>query len=263
MSWWGKFIGIVILLSCLSGCFGGESPAGSDGEMGEDGTDPLTPTPPVPVFGDFVLKPAAFAGSNQGQENFMKSMQTGGAQDPILTNSVFLAGGGIQVNETRNTLHDISFTSEEEELGNDETEIEFSGSNVLVLIRNGQIVSEAFPKFPFSQIDFGNYKKFKIRAKKLESELIPTELLQDPLVSLFLVDQSFLVEGSFLESPGNDLDGDGEISFIPFQVISDKIFKIEITSPNSFSVTEDIHLVIEDAFCDLLADDLRRHGNVV
>jgi hypothetical protein len=87
---------------------------------------------------------------------------------------------------------------------------------------------------------------------------MPEDLLEDPLVSSLLLDQSFLVTGRFMESAENDIDGNGEVNFINFQIISDNEVKIRVSSPNAFEVSSDkinfffIAIKLEAWFNDLL-----------
>lgn len=212
----------------------------------------LTPTPPVPVFGDFVLNVATTGLSENGSLQ-LQSLAT----DPTVAvnaKQVSLANGGIVVEETRNTISEISFKIEGE--GSDE--VDFPGAFVVELVQGGAIVNREFPDFGVTQLLFGEYREYEFRLVRLESEDIPEDLLEDPLVSSLLLDQSFLVTGRFMESAENDIDGNGEVNFINFQIISDNEVKIRVSSPNAFEVSSDkinfffIAIKLEAWFNDLL-----------
>jgi hypothetical protein len=212
----------------------------------------LTPTPPVPVFGDFVLNVATTGLSENGSLQ-LQSLAT----DPTVAvnaKQVSLANGGIVVEETRNTISEISFNIEGE--GSDE--VDFPGAFVVELVQGGAIVNREFPDFGVTQLLFGEYREYEFRLVRLESEDIPEDLLEDPLVSSLLLDQSFLVTGRFMESAENDIDGNGEVNFINFQIISDNEVKIRVSSPNAFEVSSDkinfffIAIKLEAWFNDLL-----------
>ncbi len=191
------------------------------GTIDNDGSNPLTPTPPVPVFGDFVLGVAASTPASGSVSRFSKLLS--------------IQGGGIEIEETRNAISDISFKAE----GGSENEIEFPGTFVVELIGDGGILNQEFPDFGITQIPFGDYDRFEMRFEKLESEEIPSELLDDPLVSNLLVDNAFVVTGTFQELDGHDVNGNGQVDRVPFQIISDNSVHIEVSSPNFFTVESD------------------------
>ncbi|MFO1462479.1 MAG: hypothetical protein U1F66_01780 [bacterium] len=181
----------------------------------------LTPTPPVPVFGDFILGVATSTPLGTTNARFSKALA--------------FASGGIEVEETRNTVSDISFEADNVV----ENEVEFPGVFVVELIRQGSQVNLEFPDFGVKRIPFDTYHKFKMRFEKLNSADIPQELLPDPLVSQLLLDRSFVVTGWFQEAAGKDVNGDGRIDTVPFQILSDNQVEVEVTSPNFFTVAPD------------------------
>lgn len=233
---WKYFLPIFLCLS-LFGCSGG---------IGTPGGDQLTPTPPVPVFGDFIL---GVATSIPSGGSALRAMSVHPA-----TKNLSFEGGGIEVEETRNTVSDISFEME----GQAEIEIDFPGVFVVELVRQSSLVNQEFPDFGVTQIPFGDYKRFRMKFERLESEDIPAELLPDPLVSSLLLDRSFVVTGWFREAAGKDVNGDGRIDTVPFQILSDKQVEIEVSSPNAFNVSQDklnfffIAFRLETWFSDLL-----------
>ena len=231
MRWFWKYIGFILAL-LLVGC------GGAGGLPGGDNT--LTPTPPVPVFGDFFLGVAV--------------------SDPTTANgqikSLSLAGGGIVVEETRNVLSDIRFRPES---GNgDQDRIDFPGNYIVKLIGDGAALNQEFPDFPAVELSAATYREFEMRFERLTSNDIPSELLDDPLVTELLPERSFVVTGHFQEAPGKDVDGDGKIGTVPFQILSDNKVNLKVESPNVFTVSETIDTFffiafrIEDWFDGLL-----------
>lgn len=216
-----KLVFFLVLIGLLSGALLG------CGGGGSGGSGSPTSTPPVPVFGDFVLGVAAYnpasstAISSQASNNFRR-------------NSVALQNSAILIEETRNVVSDISFNP----VGEEVEEIEFPGMYVVELITQGNTVNEVFPDFGITRIPFGEYREFEMKFEKIQSDEIPSALLEDPVTMQFLPDQSLVVEGSFIESSGNDLDGSGSVSYIPFRIISDKDVSIRVSSPNAFTVSE-------------------------
>ncbi|MCE9625964.1 MAG: hypothetical protein K8R69_11035 [Deltaproteobacteria bacterium] len=209
-----RFLSMWILLLGLLAC------AGNPGD-GNPGGGGLTPTPPVPVFGDFILGVATTTPIGPSNAKFSKSLA--------------FAGGGINVLETRNTVSDIAFEADNQ-ANND---VEFPGVFVVELIHQGAEVNQEFPGFGITQIPFDTYRKFKMSFEKLDSEDIPQELLPDPLVAQLLLDRTFVVTGTFQEAVGKDVDGDGRIGSVPFQILSDNQVEIEVSSPNFFTVSPD------------------------
>lgn len=223
-----KIFGTLLLFLTLGGCLGGGTTPGG-------GTDnPATPTPPVPVFGNFVLGVAA---SNPATSTSL-NLQGGSIRQNSATfreNSVALFQDSIRIEETRNAVSEISFEPD----GNDNGDIEFPGTYVVLLVRNGGVVNLEFPDFGVTTIPFDTYHKFEMKFSRLEQGQIPAELLQDPLVNAGLVDQSVRIEGSFIESADNDIDGSGGVSYINFRILSDVEAEIEVSSPNLFTVSSD------------------------
>lgn len=211
-----RFLRLALLLA-LAACSGAGDPDGGN----------LTPTPPVPVFGDFIL---GVATSNPGGTSSLRAMAR-----PSPAKALSFAGGGIEVEETRNTVSDISFKME----GETELEIDFPGVFVVELVSQSVLVNREFPDFGVTQIPFGDYNRFDMDFEKLDSEDIPPELLPDPLVSNLLLDRTFVVTGRFREAAGKDVNGDGRIDTVPFQILSDNEVEIEVSSPNFFTVSED------------------------
>lgn len=146
-----------------------------------------------------------------------------------------IANGEIDVIETRNAVSDISFEADNQV----ESKIEFPGVFVVELVHQGTEVDQEFPQFDITQIPFDTYHKFEMKFEKLKSEAIPEDLLQDPLVTALLLDHTFVVEGIFQEAGGNDVNGDGRIGTVPFQIVSDNAVDIEVSSPNGFVVSPD------------------------
>ncbi len=201
--------------------------AACSGGVGNPDGGNLTPTPPVPVFGDFIL---GVATTQTGGVSGLRAMAR-----PSTTKALSFAGGGIEVEETRNTVSDISF----EMAGEADLEIDFPGVYVVELVRQSALVNLEFPDFGVTQIPFGDYNRFKMDFEKLDSEDIPPEVLPDPLVSNLLLDRTFVVVGRFREAAGKDVNGDGRIDTVPFQILSDNEVEIEVSSPNFFTVSED------------------------
>lgn len=216
-----KLLFSFLLISLLLGGFGacGGGGAGSSGAP--------TSTPPVPVFGDFVLGVAVSSpdASASVSQNIRQGMRM---------NSVSFQSDGIRVEETRNVVSDISFTP----IGESEEDIEYEGMYVVELIHEGAVVNQVFPDFSLTRLPFSTYNTFEMKFEKIDSDQIPSELLQDPVVTQFLPDQTVVVEGSFIEA-GRDIDENGLTNYVPFRIISDKDVNIRVSSPNSFAVSED------------------------
>ena len=205
-----------ILATAMQAC-GGGAPGGSG--------NPASPTPPVPVFGDFVLNVAT---SNPGATASVSSQN-------IRANSVAFQNNAILLSETRNVISDISFKPTDES----SAELDFPGMYVVELITGGDIVNQVFPTFDPKQIAFTSYNEYEMKFDKLEARSIPAGLLDDPLVTQYLVDQSIVIEGTFVESAENDINHNGLVDSIPFRLISNKDVNIRVTSPNSFTVSPD------------------------
>jgi hypothetical protein len=207
-----KVFGWVLVLACLAGC--GVVPGG--------GNNNLTPTPPVPVFGDFVLNIAAFQGVSPEQGK-----------------AYVVPLHGIRLEEARAAVSDVAMTERYDgasEAG--EARIHFPGTFVLKLISEGAIVSQPFPAFSTIEIEYGDYEGFRFNLKRLAPAEIPGGLLEDLLVNTLLVHNSLVVEGSFWEADSHDVDGDGQVSWVPFRIVSDKQTGIRVSSPNYFAALE-------------------------
>ncbi len=209
---------LFFLFTLLAGC-----EAGSGGN--------LAPTPPVPVFGDFVLNVAAVSPAGNTTNGSLAARALSGG----FKSFVALSDGGIRIEETRNNIEDISFEGDNQQ----GDKVEFPGRFVVLLVRQGSIVNLEFPDFSTADLPFDSYHAFEMRISRLVSDNIPSELLDDPLVTDVMEDQSFLVEGSFLESGDNDIDGNGSVNFIPFRIVSDNEVQVRVSSPNPFVVSPD------------------------
>ncbi len=210
----------ILLLALLT--LGGLQTCGG----GTGSGNPASPTPPVPVFGDFVLGVA----TSNGAATASNSKQN---MNSLRSNSVSFQNAAILLEETRNVISDIAFKPTNE----GSAELDFPGMYVVELITGGSVVNKVFPSFDPKQIAFTSYNEFEMKFDKINAGNIPPGLLQDPLVNQYLVDQSIVIEGSFLESAANDINKDGKISYIPFRLISNKDVNIRVTSPNSFTVS--------------------------
>lgn len=219
-----SFLLRLVLLFALLACAAG----GGANDPDSSGGNTLTPTPPVPVFGDFLL---GVATSEQGIASNLRGLKAMQNQNKALS----ISGGGIQVDETRNAISDISFEPDNEQ----NPEIDFPGVFVVELVRQSNVLNQEFPDFGVTQIPFDSYRRFEMKFEKLDSEDIPGQLLPDPLVSSLLVDHTFVVQGSFVEAEGKDVNGDGQISSVPYQIISDNEVEVEVSSPNFFVVSPD------------------------
>ncbi len=220
--WFKKLIFCLLLASVVASgmlACGGGSGAG-EGGLGE-------PTPPVPVFGDFVL--GMVASSDVSSNSLSAALR-----NTMRSNSISLQNGGILLEETRNVVTDISFKPVNENI----EEIQYPGMYVVELITGGNTVNQVFPNFRPTRLPFTEYREFEMKFEKIEEGEIPSELLQDPLSAQFLVDQTLVIEGSFLEAANNDINGNHTQDYIPFLIISDKDVSIRVTSPNAFTVSQ-------------------------
>ncbi len=239
-----KFKKIFFSLLLLSLLLGGFSACGG----GTGGSAAPTSTPPVPVFGDFVLGVAV---SNPASSATLSSHIRGSMR----SNSVALQNNAILLEETRNVVSDISFNP----VGSDSEDIEFPGMYVVELITGGSTVNQVFPELEPTRIPFGEYREFEMKFEKIQSSEIPSALLEDPVSTQFLPDQSMVIEGSFIESSENDIDGSDSQTYIPFRIISDKDVNILVSSPNAFTVSSDrvnyffIAFQVNNWFTNLLA----------
>lgn len=208
-----------VFLSGILACGGGGTP-------GEG--NPAAPTPPVPVFGDFVLGVVA---SEQTATASVSNLN----RSALRQNAVSFLNDAIRLEETRNVVSDISFKPAD----GSSAEVAFPGMYVVELITGGATVNQAFPNFDPTTIAYTTYNEFNMKFDKIDARSIPAGLLNDPLVTQYLVDQSIVIEGSFAESAENDLDQDGKLSYIPFRLISNKDVNIRVSSPNVFAVSAD------------------------
>src|SRR3990167_1996157 len=183
-------------------------------------TNPSTPggqTPPEPVFGDFVLKMAASNGT------------------PNRDNTQ-LQDGQITITDIRIVLEEINF----EGASGSEQEIEFEGPFVSQLVESSSYSEDVIPDIPITQIDFDDYATIKLKIAKIQEDEFNSELLADPISQLFLQDQSIVIEGAFQESLTNDIDGSGTQNSIVFRLISDLDAEVEISTPNTFTVSNQV-----------------------
>lgn len=220
--WLKKLIFCLLLASVVAS---GMLACGGGGGAGEG--NPAAPTPPVPVFGDFVL--AVATSSNDTANSFSPAFK-----NSIRSNSISLQSGGILLEETRNVVTDISFIP----VNGSMEEIQYPGMYVVELVTGGNTVNQVFPSFGLTRLPFTEYREFEMKFEKIEEGEIPPELLEDPLSAQFLVDQTLVIEGSFLEAADNDINNNNRQDYIPFMIISDKDVNIRVTSPNAFTVSQ-------------------------
>jgi hypothetical protein len=113
---------------------------------------------------------------------------------------------------------------------------DFVGPFVIRLIRQGAEVDEALPPFGTTQVPVGSYAQLDLSLDKLPLDQIPPEATDDPVIMQFLPDNSLVVEGTFLESPNNDIDQSGTVSRIFFRFLSDNGNNLRIVTPTPFSL---------------------------
>lgn len=217
-----RLIFLFSLLTSLGSC-SNNLPGGGNGNL-----NPATPTPPLPVFGDFMLSVAT------------SGTQAIGSQGPVNPSTekysiVSFLNDSIRLTETRHMIKEISFEADHRT----ENEIEFPQSYIVSLIKQGKVVNEVSPTFEPTQLPFDTYHEFKMKFDRLESDKIPVDLIQDPLVTDSLVGHSWVVEGNFLESKLNDINHNGKIDYIPFRILLEDEASVKVKSPHLFSILPD------------------------
>lgn len=207
-----KFL-IFIFIVFAQSCGGVATPTGAGG-------NPATPVPPLPVFGDIRLRVAA-----------SQSTTSTAVSTPVL-NSVSLVTDQIRIEESRHVISDISFEQE----GGTEAEIEFPDVYVAVIVQDGNPQTLSYPSFDTVSLPAGTYNEIEFKIEKYEETSLPTDLLEDPLSQIYLSENSFVIEGSFLESDTQNLNSNSGQDFIPFRIVSDKNASIRLRSNTGFTI---------------------------
>ncbi len=206
-----KFL-IFIFIVLTHSCGGVASPTGTGG-------NPATPVPPLPVFGDIRLRVAA-------------SQESASTSNSTSLNSVSLVSNQIRIEESRHVISDISFEQE----GGTEAEIEFPDVYVAVIVQDGNPQTLSYPSFDTVSLPAGTYNEIEFKIEKYEESSLPTDLLEDPLSQIYLSENSFVIEGSFLESATQNLNSNSGQDFIPFRIVSDKNASIRLRSNTGFTL---------------------------
>jgi len=115
------------------------------------------------------------------------------------------------------------------------SEIQFPGTYVIQLIKDGEIVSLEFPDFGAPTIPFGIYHSFEMRFDILESTEIPTALLDDLIVTHILPRHHLVLQGSFTLTA--NILGATVQREVPIVLISDQSALIRVSSPQGFEVS--------------------------
>ncbi|MFO1518299.1 MAG: hypothetical protein U1F57_01330 [bacterium] len=234
-----RLLSISLLVSLLVSC-GGVSTTGTGGSGNgtgngdTSGANPLTPTPPVPVFGNFLLQPAASipSGGSSASQSAIPPASKGLVN---LNLSISLFNDGLRISQTRQSVNSISFKPDH----GSTTTIQYPQTYVVQLIKDGAITDQEFPDFGAQNLPADTYHEFEMKFKNLGANEIPGGLLNDVLTTLFLVDHSIVVEGSFLVPAHVGLGGLLGITadiYLPFRIISHQEVNIRVSSPNAFTV---------------------------
>lgn len=226
---------IIYLLVFLMGCF-------IACQEGEDNSGRNYSTTPTPTWGDLVVDVATKTSdpllgliddaANAFDSAFFYRFPEN-EEDYELDDEE--ADGLIQFEAALVVIRDIRFHLAS---GNYSTP-RFEGPFVVNLIEDGAVKDEVFPEIGAIEAVPDEYGWAQFRFTGLEEEDIPTEMAGDSIMDI-LLGNSVVIRGTFRESEENDINGDGEISDIPFQFISDIGETVEITTTSPFAVLESI-----------------------
>ncbi len=175
-------------------------------------------TPAEPTFGDFVLK---MTGTNVG---------TTRSPSAILD-------GEVQVSNVRLAIEEINFYAEGV---TEDVEIDYEGPFVSFLVNDNAYSEQVVPSIPAVQLDFVDYAEIHLKFAKVDADELDSELVEDPLAAAFLQDQSLVIEGSFMEGAGQDLDGNSGQNLVNFRLISDLDIEVTIVTTTPFSISSAI-----------------------
>src|SRR5262249_11874833 len=145
-------------------------------------------TRPTPGFTDVELRPATSL-TLPSPSLMLKALQ--------------ISGEDLDLSEIRIAVKDLELKA------TGDTAMDFPGPFVVRLISGGVKVDEAVPPFGTAQVPVGSYAQLDLSLEKLPPDQIPPEALNDPVARQFLPDNSIVIEGTFLESPDNDIDQSG------------------------------------------------------
>lgn len=159
-----------------------------------------------------------------------------------------MRGGDLVVDEVRVAVEDIELQN------GDDPEIDFEGPFVIRLIQSGNIVDEALPAIGTTSIPAGKYEELELNLKKISAGDIPAEATNDPIVTQFLVGNTMVIQGSFWEAAGNDIDGDGNISQVLFRFLSDDDSQVEVEAPQVINLGEGFNVIFLTFQIDLFFD---------
>jgi len=172
-------------------------------------------TRPTPGFAEVELRPATST-DLPAPSPMLKALQ--------------IFDGVLDLTEIRIAARDLELKTE------NDLEIDFPGPFVVRLVRGGERVDEAIPPFGTAQVPIGSYARLELSLEKLSGDQIPPKALEDPITAQFLPDNSLVIEGTFLESPNNDIDSSGGVSRIFFRFLSDDGNNVRILTPTPFSI---------------------------
>ncbi|MFO1519657.1 MAG: hypothetical protein U1F57_08370 [bacterium] len=210
----------ISFISALLFLFVGCSGPGSDPLGGNTGGNPATR--PTPGFTELQILPATSL-TLPAPGAFLKALM--------------ISEGNVEVEEVRVAVKDLQLKN------GDISETDLKGPFVVRLIQKATIVDEALPSFGTVSVPEGNYTRLKLTLDKLPQNEVPAEALTDSIVTSFLVDNSVVVEGSFLESPGNDIDQSGGVSMIPFRFVSNNGNSLEIDTTSPFTLSPGLNFL--------------------
>lgn len=167
----------------------------------------LESTPPTPVFTE---------------------IEVGVRSNPAETS---LLDGDLLLDEVRLNMRRIDFVPKTES----DPGVDYEGPFVIRLVQNGEVTDQEFPSLDSVSVPVDSYDLIRFRIDNLRESEVPTGLEEDEITQSFLVGNSVVMEGSFEESAGNDLDGSGGVSQVPFRFVSDMIVNLKIDLPTSLA----------------------------
>lgn len=193
-------------------------------------------TPPTPVFGDVELGVRASTGGGVGSGGLGILGGNGLFQlVPSLPREVSLLGGDLSVDEVRLVLRRVDLKPDNEP----DPGVEFEGPFVVNLIDEGGLRNRETPTFEKVRVPQDTYSRIRYRFDPIEREEVPDGLEDDEVVQSHLIGNTLVVEGSFAESGGNDVDGDGgSEGRVSFRLVSNMGADLKLTLEEGLRVRQ-------------------------